>query len=251
MARRPAVVLLVLGLLAGCTGGGGGDSRPGAEDSKPPGGKKPLVFAASSFTETFRDFNIEADYSFDASSRLAAQIVEGAPADVLATADKQTMQRVVDAGLAAGKPVLFARNLVVAAVRSSDPARPRDPPHLHRPGLRWVLASPEVPAGRYAVEALAAAGLHVEPVSLEPNVKAVVTKVAMGEADVGVVYLTDVFADRRVYSISLGLETECWIVALKSGGEAARRFVQHVQSEAGREVLFRHSFEIPGIEFAR
>ena len=210
-----------------------------------------MVFAASSLTETFRDLDIEAEYSFDASSRLVTQMVEGAPADVIATADRETIQRVVDAGLADGEPVVFARNVLVVALTKADPNRPRDPPDLHRPGLRWVLAAPEVPAGRYATKALAEAGLNVQPISLEPTVKAVATKVATGEADAGVVYVTDIFADDRLASISLRYETECWIVALKSGGAAGRRFVEYVLGEKGRETLFRHALEIPGTEVPR
>ena len=244
--RRTVVALLLLGLLAGCRGDNG---KP--ETAAP--AEKPMVFAASSLTEAFGNLDTPAEYSFDSSSRLATQIVEGASADVLATADRATIQRVVDAGLADGAPVVFAHNIMVAVVRVTDPTRPREPPELHRPGLRWVLAAPEVPAGRYAAEALAKTGLQVQPVSLEPNVKAVVAKVAMGEADVGVAYITDVAADRRVAATGLGvtLETECWIVALKSGGTPARRFVQYVLGEKGRETLFRHAFEIPGTEVPR
>jgi molybdate transport system substrate-binding protein len=253
MARRPAAVLLVLlSLLAGCSSDKGGDTDSTATSSTGPV-EKPVVFAASSLTETFRDLDIEAEYSFDSSSRLATQVIEGAPADVLATADRPTIQRVVDAGLAQGEPVVFAHNVLSVAVRKADPTRPREPPDLHRPGLRWVLAAPEVPIGRYAVEALAAAGLQVQPVSLEPNVKAVANKIALGEADTGVVYVTDIFADDRLAEVQLfpKKETECWIVALKSGGEAGRRFVDYVLGEDGRERLFRRAFEIPGTEVPR
>lgn len=222
---------LFLFLLVGCGGDSGGDG--------------PSVFAASSLTEAFEALDTDAAYSFGASSRLAAQVVEGAPADVLATADEQTMQRVVDAGLAAGPPVVFARNRLAMAVRRGNPSDIRAVADLARPGLRVVLAAPAVPAGRYAAEALDAAGVEVQPVSLEPNVKAVAGKVANGEADAGIVYATDVRADGRLTAVPLDTGTECRLVALKRGGAAARRFVAHVQSEAGRRVLADHGFEVP------
>jgi molybdate transport system substrate-binding protein len=251
MARRTVAIalLLLVALVAACNNGDDGD----ADSTTTTPSEKPVVFAASSLTETFRDLDIGAEYTFDSSSRLALQVVDGAPADVIATADRQTIQRVVDAGLAEGEPVLFARNVLSVAVRTADPTRPREPPDLQRPGLRWVLAAPEVPVGRYAVEALAAAGLQVQPVSLESNVKAVAAKVALGEADAGVVYVTDILADRRLSEVQLvpKKETECWIVALKSGGAPARRFVEYVLGEQGRETLFRHALETPGTEIAR
>lgn len=228
---RRTLAVLVLLLSAGCSS----DTSDG-----------PHVFAASSLTEAFRALDIEADYSFGASSRLAAQVLEGAPADVLATADDPTMQRVVDAGLAAGPPVVFALNRLAIAVPRTDPAGIRGLADLARPGLRVVLAAPAVPAGRYAAEALAAAGVQVQPLSLEPNVKAVAGKVASGEADAGIVYVTDVRADRRLAAVPLDVETRCWVVALRRGGRAAREFVDYMQNEEARRTLARHGFGLPG-----
>lgn len=221
---RGLVALLLVGLgPTGCAGDGRSDRL--------------TVFAASSLTQAFRALDTGADFSFGSSSRLVAQVVEGAPVDVLATADEQTMQRVVDAGLVAGAPVVFAANRLVIAHRGAV----RVVGDLARPGLRVVLAAPAVPAGRYAAEALAAAGVTVRPVSLELDVKAVAAKVASGEADAGIVYATDADAD-GLQSIDVGVKARYAIAALRDDG---RRFVDLVRSEKGRRVLADHGFGLP------
>src|SRR5262249_6893896 len=128
-----------------------------------------------------------------ASSALVVQIQEGSPADVIAPADRPTMQKLVDAQLVE-EPQLFARNRLVIAVHKGNPKKVAKLADLSRSSLLVVLAAPDVPAGRYARQMLAAAGVTVAPRSLEENVKAVLTKVALGEADAGIVYASDVHA---------------------------------------------------------
>lgn len=208
------LVALLLVFFAGCTDAGGNDRL--------------TVFAASSLTEAFGALDADADFSFGSSSRLAQQVVEGAPADVLATADEDSMAR---SGLR--RPVAFATNRLVIAHRGDvqavgDLAR-----------VRVVLAAPSVPAGRYAAEALAAAGVTVQPVSLEPDVKAVAAKVRSGEVDAGIVYATDA---KGMETIDLGVEARYFIAAITDEG---RTFVELVRSETSRRVLRDHGFGLP------
>jgi len=105
--------------------------------------------------------------------------------------------------------------------------------------VRVVLAAPSVPAGRYAAQALAALGVTVQPLSLEPDAKAVAAKVASGEADAGIVYATDA---EGMQSIDLGVEARYYVAAVTAEGRA---FVQHVLSEDGRRVLVDHGFGVP------
>jgi len=157
------------------------------------------VFAAASLTDAFerigqvfeaRHPDATVRFNFAGSQRLAAQIVEGAPADVFASADARQMEAVE----AANAPVTFAGNVLQIVV---EPGNPRDVTELGDLGDRditVVLAADEVPAGRYARQALDAAGVTVAPVSLETDVRAVLSKVALGEADAGIVYASDVAA---------------------------------------------------------
>ena len=160
------------------------------------------VFAASSLTEAFTTLGeafedahpgVTVEFNFGSSSSLALQINEGAPADVFVSADEANMEKVLDAGEATDATVI-ARNRLAIVVEESNPKGIRSLADLARPGTVVVLCAPEVPCGAYAAAALDKAGVTVEPASLEENVKAVVTRVTLGEADAGVVYATDVKA---------------------------------------------------------
>lgn len=210
------------------------------------------VLAASSLTEAFEAVeeayedehpDVDVVISFGGSSSLAAQIEQGVPADVFAAADRITMDRV--AGRAADPPVLVARNQLVIAVARGNPERVSGLADLARDDLVVVLAAPEVPAGNYAAEALAAAGVSVDPASLEQNVRAVAAKVALGEADAGIVYATDVAARRdRLDAIPIGGSppVEYPIVALTDDG---RSFVAFAAGPVGRDALAEAGFEVP------
>ena len=223
--------------------------------------QKPLrVFAASSLTEPFQAFEDDwtADpesrplaFQFAASSTLAVQIEEGAQADVFATADEPTMKRVADKGLVE-KPSLFARNRLVIAVEEGNPKGIAKLADLARPDLVVVLAAPEVPAGRYARQLLDGAKVAVAPKSLEENVKAVLTKVALGEADAGIVYASDIesVAD-KVDPVTVPeaerVEVTYWIAPLRKSAQpdVARAFVTFVLGAAGRSALQEAGFLLP------
>jgi molybdate transport system substrate-binding protein len=214
------------------------------------------VFAAASLTEAFRTINTfdwcgrepRAELYLAGSSTLVAQIEQGAPADVIATADAVTMQRLVDAGRVEA-PRRFARGELVIAVEAGNPKRVRGLADLARADLIVVLAAPEVPAGRLAREALAAAGVAARPRSLEPSVRGVVAKLLLGEADAGLVYRSDVAAaDGRLAAVPIpeaaAVRAEYWIAALRDAArpELARAFVAAVLSPRGQALLARLGF---------
>ena len=134
------------------------------------------------------------EFSFAASSELAVQIQEGAPADVFASADETNMEKVVDSGDVTAEPAIFARNRLAIAVEQGNPEDIEGLDDLADPDLVVVLCASEVPCGRFADEALANAGVSVTPASRAENVKAALTPVELGEADAAIVYVTDVEA---------------------------------------------------------
>jgi molybdate transport system substrate-binding protein len=162
-----------------------------------------VVFAAASLTDVFEqlgdDFtasqpDVDLTFNFAASSELATQIVEGAPADVFASADERNMTKVVDAGAVAGEPVLFAANRLQIVVAEGNPRGIAALDDLTSGDLTVALCAPEVPCGSYAAQVFEKAGLQPPAASQEQNVRAVVEKVALGEADAGIGYTTDVLA---------------------------------------------------------
>lgn len=216
------------------------------------------VLAASSLTDAFeaieRDvearLDVDVRVSVAGSQQLATQVVEGAPADVLATADEVQMQRVADEGLVAAGPTVFARNRL--AIVTGPEVAVDGLAGLADSDLDVVLAAPEVPAGRYARQALDAAGVSVDPVSLEPNVRAVLAKVRLGEADAGIVYATDLPPDPdaqvRGRALPDGVGPEAtYSIAVLAGAphpDLARAFVDHVLSRDGRARLSELGFVV-------
>lgn len=216
------------------------------------------VLAAASLTEAFRaageefqsrNRGVVVRLSFAGSSTLVHQIEQGAPADVFASADEASMRRLADAGLLDGPPSIFARNRLAIAVPSGNPKHVAGLADLARPGLVVALCAPAVPAGRYTIEAFARAGVHVPEASQEADVKAVVTKVALGEADAGVVYATDVgAAGERVEGIEIpesqNVIARYPIAVVKSAPNPAggRAFVDLIVSESGQRILARRGF---------
>lgn len=227
--------------------------RGAAEDAAQ---KAPRVFAAASLTDVFRALAKGSSgpapvFHFAASSLLVVQIQEGAPADVIATADEATMQRLVTSGHVEN-PRRFATGRLVVAVEPGNPKQVRGLADLARADLLVVLAAPEVPAGRYAREMLAAAKVEVAPRSLEENVRAVLSKVALGEADAGIVYASDVqAAGGRVEAIevpeSATTAVGYYVAPLRAAAApgAARAFVERVLSPDGRRVLEAAGFGPP------
>ena len=204
---------------------------------------------AAAFEEEYPGVDVK-PISYDGSSTLATQIIGGAPADVFASADEKNMAKVVDAGLAA-TPELFASNTLVIAVPAGNPAGIEDLADLADPDATVVLCAPEVPCGAASQTLLAAAGVAVTPASSEQNVTAVLTKVAAGEADAGLVYATDVRGDDDVDAITPeGAEdvvNRYPIVALDGAPDAAvaAAFVAYVLGEHGQAILSELGFGAP------
>lgn len=211
------------------------------------------VFAASSLTEAFDRVAEELTrlypgtrytFNYGSSSTLATQIASGAPADVFASADEPNLRKVVDAGLAQGPASIFATNRLQIAVAPGNPKRISSLADLARRDLIVVLAAPSVPAGRYALEALRQAGVTLAPASHEVDVRAVLNRVALGEADAGIVYVTDVrSAGARVAGVDIPDQHQVVarypVVALRESRNQrlADRFVQFLLGPEGQRVL--------------
>jgi molybdate transport system substrate-binding protein len=227
------------------------------------------VYAAASLADAFRDLGrtleaahpgLTVHFNFAGSQQLALQIEQGAPADVFASADQRWMSYASEKGLVEGESVIFARNRLVAIVPRTNPGRIGGLPDLARKGTKLVLAAEAVPAGKYSREALenlsAAPGFPPEydrkvlanVVSQEENVKAVVAKVQLGEADAGLVYYSDVTPSVSRYVRVFEIDDRYNVVAsypiavLKSAknAEAAKWFVDLVSSAPGQQTLERH-----------
>jgi molybdate transport system substrate-binding protein len=229
--------------------------------SPAPSGGDLTVFAGSSLTDAFKKVGDDLTrtnpgarfaFSFGSSSTLATQIQNGAPADVFASADEANMQKVVDAELTDGAPVAFAGNRLQIAVPAGNPKEIASLADLARPDVVLVLAAPTVPAGKYALEALTKAGVTAKPVSQEVDVRAVLNKVSLGEADAGVVYVTDVkSAAGRVTGVDIPDQQQVLarypIAVIKDSKNAAlaHRFVDYLVSPAGQRVLAELGFSKP------
>ena len=218
------------------------------------------VFAAASLQETFTTMkkSFEAAHpgvtvipNFGASSALAQQINQGAPADVFASAAQSNMDQVVQAGGAASsKP--FAKNAMKIAVPPANPAFIASVNDLAKSGVKVALCQSQVPCGSVAAKVFANAKITVTPVSQEADVKAVLTKVQLGEVDAGVVYVTDVkAAGAKVKGIQIASDvnasTSYPIAALTKAPnpDAAAAFVAYVLSAEGQQVLSAGGFAAP------
>jgi molybdate transport system substrate-binding protein len=242
---RRAAALSALVLLTAC-----GSSNSADGDGVRAKNRNLTVFAASSLTRVFaaeaKAFEAEnpglhVTFSFAGSQSLVAQIQHGAPADVLATADTATMHA---AGLTGAR--VFARNRLAVIAAQGNPKHVTGLADLSRPGLQVVLARPTVPVGKAAAKALADAGVSVQPVSLEQDVKGVVTKVRLGEADAGIAYVTDVrAADGAIVGTALPPITNSYPVAVVKAGSDASAFSDFLLSTAGQSVLASFGFLPP------
>ncbi|MDR3707129.1 MAG: molybdate ABC transporter substrate-binding protein [Capsulimonadaceae bacterium] len=224
------------------------------------------VFAAASLTEAFKAIGTayervdpfdHVDYSFGGSPTLRTQIQQGAQVDIFASADRPNMD-VLTAAHLAGSPVIFARNTLVVIAPSSSTTVNRIS-DLAGNGVRVVLAGPKVPAGRYAEEILAKMtpgiasnfnkSVMANVVSREIDVKAVVAKVQLGEADAGIVFATDaIAAGSKVRTIPIpakyNVTAEYPIAVLSSSTipVIASKFIAFINSPAGQSILRAHGF---------
>lgn len=251
-ARHAAVVLLALAV------GVGGSRTASAADAAP---GEVSVFAAASLTAAFRAVatmfeaqhpGTKVTFNFAGSPTLVQQIREGAPADVFASADEANMQKLVEANALAETPRIFAGNVLQIAVAKGNPHRITGLADLAKPGLVVVLCGDTVPCGRYGLEAFAKAGAQAPAGSREPDVKAVLNKVALGEADAGVVYATDVRAARdTVDGVEIpaahNVTARYPIAAVRDAAhaDAARAFIAFVLSDPGTKILGEYGFQSP------
>ncbi|MFL6012311.1 MAG: molybdate ABC transporter substrate-binding protein [Gaiellaceae bacterium] len=213
------------------------------------------VLAAASLTEVLPRIAKAPRYSFAGSDQLALQIRQGAPADVYASASPKYAELLYRDGLVL-KPVVFATNRLIVLVPRSNPAGIRTVYDLRRSGVKVVIGDRSVPIGTYTRQILDALGIGGEVaknvVSEETDVKGIVTKVALGEADAGFVYRTDA---RAVASRTRPIAVPGWaqppiryelaVVTSSSHRAAARAFVAKVKSQRGRRVLTRAGFGAP------
>lgn len=219
-----------------------------------------LVMAAASLTDVFAeveaafeaehpDFDVELNLAGSASLR--EQILQGAPADVFASANMQTMQAVVDAGETAAAPTIFATNTLQIAVPAGNPGGVTGLQDLSDADLLIGLCAPGVPCGEFARQVLQQAGVEPSIDTNEPDVRALLTKIAADELDAGIVYATDVRSTRNVEGIgidpSISAAITYPIVELRqsASGIGAAAFVDFVHSVAGQSILISYGFGTP------
>jgi molybdate transport system substrate-binding protein len=251
--RLAAVLAVAALLLAAC---GGDDNTSSGGSSASPAEIK--VFAAASLTAAFtkigEDFTAanngtKVTLNFAGSQALATQIQQAAPADVFASADTTNMDKVKDL---VNTPQIFASNLLQIVVEKGNPKGVKGLEDLANPDLKVVLAAPDVPVGRYSQQALAKAGVTVKPVSQEQDVKAVVSKVSLGEADAGIVYTTDVTAGGdKVEGVDIPEDQNVvatYPIATVTASKAqdqAQAFMDYVLSDQGQQLLKSYGFLPP------
>jgi molybdate transport system substrate-binding protein len=259
IVRRITVMAAALAAVAaaGCSSSGSGSSS-GATAS--PSGGTITVFAAASLTESFTQLvkQFEAahpgdtvKFSFGPSSGLAEQITSGAPADVFASAAPANMDQVVSAG-GASSPQNFAKNVMEVATPPDNPGNVESVKDLADDSVKVALCQPQVPCGVVAAEVFKNAGITVKPVTLQPDVKSVLTQVETGNVDAGMVYVTDVqAAGSKVKGVTIpasdNASTLYPIATINSSKHKseAQAFMNYVLSPAGQQVLAAAGFEKP------
>ncbi|MDX6436220.1 MAG: molybdate transport system substrate-binding protein [Gaiellaceae bacterium] len=213
------------------------------------------VLAAASLTQVFPRISGTPRYSFAGSDQLALQIRQGAPADVYAAASPKYTELLYRDGFLQ-KPVVFATNKLILLVPKSNPASIRTVYDLRRDGVKLVIGDSTVPIGTYTRQILDTLGITSDVlknvVSQETDVKGIVTKVALGEADAGLVYRTDAKpVASRTWTIALpdwaqpAIRYELAVVKTSSHLSAARAFVKQVVSKRGRALLAKAGFGLP------
>lgn len=246
-----AMALSAAVLLTGCSGG----SQQTAE------AQTLRVFAAASLAESLTDIGeqfsnehgIQVQFSFAGSADLAAQISQGAPADVFVSADERTVQRLIDAEDVLPDPVLIASNQLVIGVPAGNPDGVESLQDLTDDAVVLVVCAPQVPCGAAAATAAEAAGVELSPVSEENAVTDVLGKVRAGEADAGLVYRTDVTgtAGAEVEGIEFAESSlainhyQAVQVAAADNARDARAFIDYLQKPQARAVLSDAGFGEP------
>jgi molybdate transport system substrate-binding protein len=273
------VLALLLAILAAC--GGAQPAAPAATSASPPSAATAApamqtaelsVFAAASLTEAFGEIgkNFEAAnggtiviFNFAGSDKLAQQIAAGAPVDVFASANHTQMNNVIKSGqVISGAERTFVRNRLIVVYPTDNPAGLKELKDLARPGVKIVLASKSVPVGAYSLDFLDKASQLPEytaafsptvlsnVVSYEENVRAVLTKVTLGEADAGIVYTSDIalnsadLVGRLDIPDNLNTIANYPIATIKDSknAELAQKFVDYVLAPEGQQILVKYGF---------
>lgn len=217
------------------------------------------VLAAASLTETFTELaetfeeehpGVEVDLVFGSSTTLAEQAADGAPGNVLATADSRAMEVAVDGGVTSREPETFALNELVIVTPPGNPANVAGLSSLALPGVAWARCVSSAPCGALAETALAQRASQAEPVTEEVDVKAVLARVVAGEVDAGLVYRTDALAagdDVEMVETGPAALSTIYEISTLDDSEPASGFVQLVLGEAGQAVLRDAGFQAPRI----
>lgn len=243
-----------------------------SEVAFPQGGGNLTVFAAASLTDSFNQIkrDLEAanpdltiSYNFAGSQSLVTQLTEGAPADVFASASTAQMNSAIEAGVIDGEATVFTQNRLAIVVPADNPGGVSAPADLAKDGLKLVLAQPEVPVGQYARQSICLAGqdpatygegfvdaVGANIVSEEDNVKAVLTKVQLGEADAGIVYSTDVTPEMAGNVSLIEIPAEINVIATypiapvaDGNAELAAAFISYMLGPAGQATLQEYGFD--------
>jgi len=247
--RIAAVCALAVALVSGC----GSGTEASAQSL--------TVFAAASLRQSFTEIGsqfetdnpgVSVEFSFAGSSDLVTQLTQGANADVLASADTRNMDKAAQAGLLDGAPVTFASNTLTIAVAPGNPAHITSFRDLAREGLNVVVCAPQVPCGAATETIEKSTGVQLSPVSEESSVTDVLNKVSSGQADAGLVYVTDVAgSDGKVAAVDFPEAADAVnsypLATLTDAQNAdlAGRFVAFVTGEAGQRVLNAAGFGAP------
>jgi molybdate transport system substrate-binding protein len=251
--------VLSLALITGC-GSAKESSAPAPSGRAEPGGHL-VVFAAASlkaaFTEIGEQFKTDnpgssVEFSFAGSSDLVTQLTQGAQADVFASADTRNMDKAAQAGLLNGDPVNFASNTLTIAVAPGNPKNIKSFQDLANPATSVVVCAPPVPCGGATEKVEQATGVTLAPVSEESSVTDVLNKVTTGQADAGIVYVTDAAgAGDKVTAVPLPESSNAvntYPIAVLKGStnaELSRKFVDLVTGEAGQKALAAEGFAKP------
>ena len=256
---RVAALAAVVGLaMAGCGSPNEAWSPPSTSGA---GGGKLIVFAAASLKKSFTDIGnqfktdnpgADVEFNFAGSSDLVTQLTQGAPGDVFASADTKNMDKAAKADLLSGKPVNFASNTLTIVVAPGNPKKIASFKDLTQPGLTVVVCAPQVPCGSAAEKVEKATGVQLNPASEESQVTDVLNKVTSGQADAGLVYVTDAQGvGDKVTAVSFPEASQTVntypIAALKQSKapDLAQKFIDAVTGEAGQKVLNAAGFTKP------
>jgi len=257
MAGR-TLTLVGIGAIVGLALAGCGSGTPKADKSGQAVTGTVTVSAAASLTAAFQEVGkafedahhaVTVKFNFAGSSTLVTQLTNGAPADIFASADQANMDKAEKAGVLDGKSQDFARNRLAIVVPAGNPKAITGLKDLVRPGLVVSICVPDVPAGRYARQALTKAAVAVPQGSQELDVKSVVSRVSLGQADAGIVYTTDV-QDGGAKVAAVTIPDDQNVIAnypislVKHGSNpsAAKEFLAFLVSQQGQAILARHGF---------